>query len=373
MDSFINLRKKLHQNAELAFQEKNTVKILIDFLQDYKPDEIINPIGKSGVAFIFKRNETKPKIMFRADLDALPIEENQNKDYVSIDKSTSHMCGHDGHMAMVASIASEIKDLQNIGDIILLFQPAEEIGAGAKACLEDPIFSKLKVDYIFGLHNLPEIPLGEFVIKNGCFACSSVGLKVNIKGESAHAAHPEQVQSPLLVFNHLSEKIDSFNNFDSESFFISTLTHLKLGEESFGITPGDLTFFLTLRSASDHLLEKNKKEIVDHIFKSFSQAFEISIKEEDYFPATINHDSAYAIVQNALVDAELNYQVIDEPLRWSEDFGYFTQKMSGCYFGLGMGTDFPLHHSHYDFNDKVISFGTKLYLKIIEKINHHLL
>lgn len=367
--SLINLRKKLHQHAELAFNENDTANIIEEFISAYKPDAIYKNIAETGLIFKFSGKSDKPSCMFRADLDALPICERQNKDYVSINKKTSHMCGHDGHMTIVCSIATFINDIKDRGDIYLLFQPAEEIGAGAKQITQDPQFQKLSPDFIYGLHNLPEYPAGQFVIREGCFACSSVGLKIKIKGHSSHAANPSQASDPLQSFIHFQSHIKSFNSNSQNAYFLTTTTHLKLGEESFGITPGDLNIYLTLRSDHDAVLEKNKGKIKLLLSKYFPPPFEITIEELDYFPTTNNSSLAFDKLKHTLMENDFNMLEINEPLKWSEDFGYYTHAHNGCYFGLGTGIDVPLHHPDFDFNDNVIFDAQKFYHQLILNIN----
>jgi amidohydrolase len=280
------------------------------------------------------------------------------------------MCGHDGHMAIVCSIADIIKEISERGDIYLLFQPAEEIGAGAQTLMENQDFLNLKPDYIFGLHNLPEYPAEQFVIRNNCFACCSVGLKIKIKGHSSHSAHPEQASDPLALFYKLQPNLKSFINTNQDNYFLLTLTHLKLGEESFGITPGDLEIFMTLRSDRDGILKKNKEEIKALINQFYSDPYEVNIEELDYFPTTNNSSKAFHLVKEVLESNAFNIYESPEPLKWSEDFGYYTQKFTGCYFRLGTGIDVPLHHPDYDFNDNVIFEAQRFYEKLIEHINN---
>jgi amidohydrolase len=368
MSDLPKLRQSLHQIPELAFTEKATTKFIQQFVEEYLPDEVITPIAKTGIAFNFKGNKDKPKVMFRADLDALPIMESLNIPYASKNSGISHKCGHDGHMTMVAAIATKVRDLKNIGDVILFFQPAEEVGAGALACLNDPEFKKLNFDYIFGLHNFPDEKLGHVLISPDLFSCCSIGLHIKITGNSSHAAYPEQSKSPLDEFIKIKDSIFEFNSYEKHSLFIATLTHLQLGEKSFGISPGELNVFLTLRSSSEDILNHHKNEILA-LFNSNFKSNKLEIIENDYFPITKNDTEANQFLEQALKNLGFSYEIISEPIRWSEDFGYFTKQFKGAYFGLGSEHQNPLHHQDFDFNDQTIEYGLKLYLELIKEIN----
>lgn len=364
-----NLRFKLHQNAELAFKERKTGEIIKEFISFYEPDTIVDGIAGTGMAFVFKGLANKPKILFRADLDALPINEPNEFEHRSHNPEVSHKCGHDGHMVMVASIAEKLPEINERGDIILLFQPAEEIGAGAIKCMEDDKFSKLEIDYVFGLHNIPESDVGEVLYREGTFACGSVGLKVKIKGHSSHAAQPELANSPFNTSTDFFKSLEELNSLGvDQNYFICTLTYLKLGTINFGVTPGELDFCLTLRAQDQGVLDKNKNKIISKLKQDFSD-FELSFQECEAFPTTTSSIEGVAFLKAAIEHSGLKGVELAKPLSWSEDFGHFTQKYKGAYFGLGAGGEFPLHHPEYDFNDGVIPIGQNIYLELIKLIN----
>ncbi len=364
------LRHSLHKNPELSFAEHQTAKRIEDFVSQFSPDKIIKGIGGTGVAFVFAGDKNRPRILLRADLDALPIHENMDIQHASTNKNVSHKCGHDGHMAMVASLAPVLKNLDNRGDVVLFFQPGEEVGEGALRSLDTQSFSDLKPDYVFGLHNLPEYPAGEIVIRDDTFACCSLGLKVDVVGKSSHAAQPEEALSPLPQVALVSQQIEDLNHLvNDDDFFLSTLTHLKLGEESFGITPGKLTLFYTLRAARDEVLDDKKQKAIKIIESHFEKPFQLNVQSLDVFPATINHQKAVYFLRKAIANKGYNANELPAPIRWSEDFGYFTRRWPGAYFGLGIGSANALHTPLYDFNDDVLEVGHNIYLGLIEAIN----
>lgn len=346
------LRQSLHDLAELSGKESQTAHYVYSLLQEHNPAGLWNNIGGHGVLAQFKFSDSGPKILIRADLDALPDP-----------KGAAHRCGHDGHMTLVLSLLNHLKDFKQ-GSLYLFFQPAEETGAGALASLKDPVFQDLNFDAVFGLHNLPGLPLGEVVLCESTFACSSVGLKLSIQGRSSHAAEPQNAHSPFPLMQDLNTLCATMTKTaEDEHFQLATLTHLKLGEESFGITPGHGEVFITLRSFLDSSLEKMKNDIRNLVERT---NFEVKIEEHDYFPATTVDSKIVDSLAKIFSEKKITYRINDFPFRWSEDFGYFTQKYPGVYFGLGSGEDCkPLHDTHYEFPDELLKKGAEVYLSIV--------
>jgi amidohydrolase len=346
------IRQKLHTLAELSGKESQTAHFVKSLLQKYNPTMLWINIGGHGVLAHFEFAQTGPKILIRADLDALPHQE-----------GASHKCGHDGHMTLALSLLDHLKEFKQ-GSLFLFFQPAEETGAGARASLQDPIFQDLKLDAVFGLHNLPGLPSGEVVLLRETFACSSVGLKIKIQGRSSHAAEPQKAHSPFPLMQELSLLCQKLiNTTENEKFQLATLTHLKLGDESFGITPGYGEVFITLRAVQDTSIEEMKKEIESLVDK---YDFEIKYEEHDYFPATTVDPKIVSQLEKLFSKKNISYRVHDFPFRWSEDFGYFTQKYPGVYFGLGSGENCkPLHDTHYEFPDDLLKKGALVYQEIV--------
>jgi amidohydrolase len=363
------LRHRLHEKPELAFNEECTLKIINDFMSVYNPDHIIDSIARTGRAFVFKGKPDKPITLIRADLDALPIQENTEIKHCSQHQNISHKCGHDGHMAMVASIAQRLDLLKECGDIILYFQPAEEIGEGALATVNDMKFKALKPDFIFGLHNIPNYPLGSIITKEGTFCCGSVGIKIKIAGETSHASEPQFAHSPFNQFIELQKDLNDLNKVESgKDYFLCTLSHLNLGEKSFGITPAHLTAYLTLRAENQQLLNQNTEIIIKNLKETFSK-FEVDIKLQDRFPCTVNTAQGSDHIQAAIKKTNLKQIVLKNAIKWSEDFGYYTHNYQGAFFGLGAGKTPSLHHPDYDFPDELLNYGTKMYIEIIKSVN----
>ena len=294
IDSLIALRRDLHQNAELSGKEVNTSKIILDFIQACAPHKIISPIGGHGLVCIFKAGSAGPTLVFRAEMDALPIQEKNAHPYKSSSSDVSHMCGHDGHMAILAGLDGLLhKNPLKRGKVILLFQPAEETGQGAPAIVNEPEFSSLKPDYAFALHNMPGKPKGVVYLRSGIFNCASSGLIVRLKGRSSHASRPEEGRDPTLP---MCEIIRELSRLPSKPEFkdiisMATVVFARLGETSFGTAPGEAEIRVTLRCEDDQileLLERGAKQLVDRCARN--GGLQYNLKWHDKFTASVNDE-----------------------------------------------------------------------------------
>ncbi|WP_101442709.1 amidohydrolase [Pontibacter ramchanderi] len=375
LKAIVALRHHLHQHPELSGLEEATSHTLQKFLRQYKPHDMLQDLGGTGFAVVFEGQETSagPTVLFRAELDALPIIEQNELAYTSIHKGVSHKCGHDGHMAILVALASMLHHQPLAkGRAVLLFQPAEENGAGARAVLQSPAFQKLNPDLVFALHNIPGLPMGQVLTKPHTFAAASVGLKVNLFGKESHAAEPENGLNPGQA---MSELIQTFNGLvrDQQNFqdlTLLTVVHARLGEVAFGTNPGFATVMATLRAFEQEDLNNLKSiatESVKSICVKYGLKFELEWVEE--FPATRNHTEAVNTVEQAAQSLGMELQRSQQPMRWSEDFGHLTNRYSGALFGLGSGIDQPqLHHADYDFPDELIPAGASLFYRIAESV-----
>ncbi|MEJ8801789.1 amidohydrolase [Pontibacter sp. H249] len=374
LNQIVSFRHDLHKHPELSGKEIETAKRIETFLAQFKPDTVLTGIGGTGVIAVFNgTTEGGPTVLFRADTDALPIQETNNLKYTSSTAGVSHKCGHDGHTAILAGLAQLLshKPLTK-GRVILLFQPAEETGQGAYAVLNDERFQGLQPDFVFALHNLPGYPENQVVTRAKSFAAASTGMVVALYGKSSHAAEPENGVNPGQA---MAELILAFNNIILEKSRFQDLTlltviHARLGEIAFGTNPGFATVMATLRSyqqADLNLLKNITAKTVKDTAEKYNLTFDISFTEE--FPATVNDDTAVTLITKAAQKLELDVQQAVHPFKWSEDFGYFTEKYKGAMFGLGAGMHHPqLHHANYDFPDQLIPTGAALFYTIAADI-----
>lgn len=371
----IEIRKHLHKNPELSGKEEETSKKIIQILKQFSPDEVIANIGGFGVAAVFKLVHDKqkcPTIMFRAELDALPITEANHFDHKSSHLGVSHKCGHDGHMTILLGLAEKIKQQNLKANIILLFQPAEETAEGAKCIIKDPKFKALKPDYIFALHNLPGFIEGSIIIRKGILTSNSIGLKVNFLGETSHAGHPENGNNPVLAMTNLIQSLMVIPQLHTrlEEAALVTIIHAKLGEIAFGTSPEEADVMATFRSHKNKTMEIMKAKAITLVEK-IAQTYSLDYKIEwvEYFPEIINDNECVDIVFRAAKKLKKRVIALPRPFTWTEDFSYFTKKYKGAFLGLGAGKDLPqLHNSDYDFPDKITEDGVNIFFQIIKEL-----
>ena len=376
IEKLVDIRKYLHKHPELANNEKKTSIFLKEVLNSFSPDEIIEGIGGEGLAFVFKGNKPGKNILFRAELDALPILEENNFEYKSLNDGISHKCGHDGHMTILVGLAKYLAENRpQKGSVIILYQPAEETGEGAEAVLTDPLFQQLKPDFVFALHNLPGFKKNSIIVKDGCFAASSIGIKINLIGKESHAGHPEGGNSPALAIAEIINQFQEIakNALSKELGFV-TLISIDMGEKAYGTAPGKAEILATLRSYSDENLVCLKSKCTDIVnYITTSNNLKLKIQWQEYFPVTKNYPEAIQIIRKAAKKSGLNVLQAEEPFRWSEDFGHFTNKFNGALFGLGAGIESPqLHNPDYDFPDELTPTGINIFSSIVQSIMEEL-
>ncbi len=367
----IKLRQELHKYPEVSNDEYKTSERIIKFVKKFNPDEIIK-LGETGVAFAFNGIEKGKTIVFRAELDALPIKDKSGVEYESVNDHITHSCGHDGHMAILTGLTQKVSENRPTkGRIVMLFQPAEEVEQGAKDVVGNPKFINIKPDYMFALHNVPGFEKHKIVLKNGSFASASKGMTIKLTGKTAHAAEPENGISPANAISQIIKKLHELkdNKKSFKDFFLLTIIHIQLGEISFGTSPGYAEFRITLRAFENEdmeLLTDKCEKIIKEI--SRTEKLDHTISYNEAFPATMNNDYCVDVVNQSAKDIDLEIQNIEKPFKWSEDFGYFTEKYDACFFGLGSGKDQPqLHNPDFDFPDDIIESGINIFYAIYKK------
>lgn len=354
-------RRDLHRHPEVSGAEAGTAARVVAALGPLQPDQVISGLGGHGAAAVFHGAEPGPTVMFRAELDALPIEELSSAAHRSTIPGVGHLCGHDGHMAGLMGLARLISRQRPArGRVVLMFQPAEEDGSGAAAVLADPAFAALKPDWAFAIHNLPGVPLGHAQVKPGVVNCASQGLKLTLGGKTAHASQPEAGTSPGLA---LAALITTFSTLAppaplAPGYRLVTVTHARLGEPAFGIAPGRAEVWITLRTLENADMAALRAEAVALAeTQARTHGLTLTIETHDDFAASVNDPQATARIISALAALGIPHSPGDLPMRASEDFGRFGQPdtRSAMLF-LGAGQSHPaLHNPDYDFPDALIS------------------
>lgn len=372
METIIELRHILHAHPELSGQEALTNKILNEWVKQTRPDLLIEKIGGYGLAAVYKGARPGKRILIRGDIDALHIPEPNNMEYRSQNLGVSHKCGHDGHATILCGLAQWLGEQRpDQGEVVLLFQPAEETGQGAKAILDDPQFEQIKPDVAYGLHNLPGFDKGKIMVREGCFAAASFGLKLCFDGRTAHASQPETGHSPSELLAQLIHLLEKKRDLLKEVKPLTTfvITHAILGEETFGVAPGHAEIWLTLRSYDDRNLQLMATQIIELCrAKAKDYLFDFDFSEHEDFAATNSHPDCVHTIEQAAQNLELKLGHLSEPFRWSEDFGRFGSVCPIGFFGLGSGIDQPaLHNPEFDFPDDILETGMTMFWEIIRE------
>lgn len=369
LDELINLRHELHQYPEVSGQEGQTAKRILHWLETCAPTQIISELAGHGIAAIFDSGQNGPSVLLRCELDALPIYEVGQPQWRSKNDGVGHLCGHDGHMSIMAGLARKFSENKpKSGRVILLFQPAEEDGAGARAVIADPKFHKIKPDYSFALHNLPGMPLNHIGIKSGPLNFASEGLRIEFSGKTSHASHPEDGISPANAIAALIQKLPHLPQSlrKDENSALVTVVHASLGVDAFGVAPGDGMLMATLRSI-DNELQSSLMAHAEQLARQEAERFGLQIKlaHGEKFSACTNDAQAADLIRKSARKAERSITELTKPYRWSEDFGLFGSVSKSALFVLGSGEDCAqLHNPDYDFPDELIPTGMELFENI---------
>ncbi len=366
-------RRELHQMAELSGNEAETAAFIQTFLSRCcPPDELLTGLGGHGLAAIYRGEAPGFTIMLRAELDALPIPETCSLEYASKSDGVSHKCGHDGHMAILSSVAASLSERRPAcGSVVLLYQPAEETGAGAQRVLADPRFASLAPDFAFALHNLPGFPSGDVVTRPGVFAAASLGFVAEFTGATAHAAEPQHGISPAPAIAQMIEGLGGLaqSHLPLHEAAKVTVTHARVGEEAFGTSPGAGHVMATLRTHTEEAmatLRQQCRRLADGVARTYG--LNHSVRWAEPFPNTVNDADCARRAAQAARDLGLRVHEPSAPFPWSEDFGHFTEAYRGALFGLGAGDACPaLHHPDYDFPDELIDVGASVFMSLIKQ------
>ncbi|WP_366183566.1 amidohydrolase [Flavobacterium ovatum] len=369
----ITLRKDLHKHPEVALNENNTAQRICSFLEKYPPDELITEVGETGILAIYNGKAKGKTVVFRAELDGLPITEINTFDHKSIFEGVSHKCGHDGHMAILCGLASQLHaNRPETGKVVLLFQPAEEDGQGAVKIAPDPRFKALEPDYIFALHNLPGYPKNQILVKNHTFTCAVNSIIIKLNGKTSHAGEPEKGINPALALAEITTQFLGQIQADisKDNFCLITPIYSKMGKKAYGVSAGSGQTHFTVRSDSNDQM-KIIETTLENIAQSIAEKYhlEIKIRWTQSFHANENNIEAVDYVRQS---AKINgFEKVEKefPFTWGEDFGIFTQQYSGAMFGLGSGLETPaLHNPDYDFPDEIIGTGVAIFHQIAKQI-----
>lgn len=367
-------RRDLHRFPELSGQEAETAARVVAALAD-TPDRLVTGLGGHGVAAVFDSGCAGPSVLFRCELDALPIHEISDAPYRSTVDGKGHLCGHDGHTTILLGLARMLaRKRPSTGRVILMFQPAEEDGSGAAAVIADPQFAGLHPDWAFSLHNMPGCKLGECWLATGPVNCASVGMKIVLEGKTSHAAQPEYGTSPGLALANLISALGALRQGGplGPDYRLATITHATLGEPTFGVSPAHGEVWVTLRTMLDPPMAALRAEAESLAqLAAAAHGLRLTISYHDDFAACANDPQATEHFAAALDQLGIAHYQGNLPERASEDFGRFgtLSGTKGAMVFLGSGLNHPaLHNPDYDFPDDLIAIGSKIFHRIARNI-----
>ena len=362
-------RRDLHRHPEVSGEEVETARTINTALQALGPTSIITNLGGHGVAAVFDSGTPGPTVLFRAELDALPIQEISDNPWVSQIPGKGHLCGHDGHMTMLLALGRLLtRRTVASGRVVLMFQPAEEDGSGARAVVADPKFDAIRPDWAFAIHNEPGRPFGHVSTRAGLINCASQGLSITLTGKTAHAATPETGLSPAGAIARLIPALAALGTGGAldDDFRLVTVTHVSIGEPTFGIAPGEGVIYATLRAARDDAMA-GMAEAAQQLAKEAANeaGLRVSFDIRDDFAASINDPDAAAIAVAAMDAIGVPNSDTGLPMRASEDFGVFGWGAKAAMLCLGPGEDYAaLHNPDFDFPDDLIPIGAAIFDRI---------
>lgn len=367
------VRRHLHTIPEVAMNEHQTAHFVVSHLKKRHPHLLLEQLGGTGIAAVWKGQGAGPVVMLRSELDALPIREINDFDHRSTIEGVSHKCGHDGHSTILLGVADWLEQHPPArGSVVLLFQPGEETGEGAPAVIADKRFGTLNPTHVFALHNLPGYESGTVVLKEGGFTAAVKSLIIKFHGKTSHAAEPENGINPALAIAEVLQLERTLGKpaVENPEFFLITPVFTSMGDKAYGISAGYGEVHLTIRSWSEAVMKRESATLIEAV-QRIAATYKLDLETEwtHVFQSNVNHPDCLAVVESAAHHCDIPIVRRQYPFKWGEDFGCFTQQYPGVMFGLGAGTDCAaLHNPDYDFPDELLDPGIRMMTSILRQL-----
>ena len=368
-------RRDFHMHPELAYQEVRTSGKVAELLESWGI-EVTKGLGKTGVVGGIKGSGDGPSIGLRADMDALPIDEMNDTPWKSQNAGVMHACGHDGHTTMLLGAAKYLAETRNFnGTVNLIFQPAEEGYAGAKAMMDDGLFEKFPCDQVYGLHNWPQMPAGSIAAVPGPIMAAADKFDITVRGKGAHGAMPQNGVDPIVIGSQIVTALQSLvsRSKDPIQTAVISITMFHSGA-AFNVIPEEALLSGTVRTFNpevQHMIEAGMKRIAESIASGMGGSADVDFRRG--YPATVNHDAQTQLaadVARGIVGPE-NVRDDVDPTMGGEDFAFMLNEKPGCYLWLGQGggsSSENVHHPQYDFNDSVLPIGASVLARLVEEL-----
>ena len=368
-------RRDIHEHPELLYEVHRTAAFVADRLKEFGCDEVATGLGRTGVVGVIKGRRPAGKgdikvIGLRADMDALPIVEATNLPYASKNPGVMHACGHDGHTAMLLGAARYLAETRNFaGDAVVIFQPAEEGGAGAAAMIKDGLMDRFGIEQVYGMHNGPGLPVGSFGIRPGPVMAATDAIDIKIEGLGGHAARPHKCIDSVLVGAQLITALQSIvaRTIDPLDSAVISMCEFHAGNAR-NVIPQTAELRGTVRTLTAsvrELVEKRVREVVAGVAQMTGA--KIDLAYEHGYPVTVNHASQTDVATRAAREIAGDNNVHEmPPMMGAEDFSYMLEARPGAFIFCGNGDTAGLHHPAYNFNDEAIVYGTSYWIKLVE-------
>ncbi len=368
-------RRDIHQHPELLYDVHWTASFVAERLREFGCDEVATGLGRTGVVGVIKGKRPAGNggikvIGLRADMDALPIEEKTNLPYASKTPGKMHACGHDGHTAMLLGAARYLAETRNFaGEAVVIFQPAEEGGAGAAAMIKDGLMERFGIEQVYGMHNGPGIPIGSFAIRTGPIMAATDAIDIRIEGHGGHASRPHKCIDSVLVGAQLIGALQQIvsRNVDPLESAVISICEFHAGSAR-NVIPQTAELHGTVRTLTPEvrtLVEKRVHEVVAGVAQITGAR--IDLHYERGYPVTVNHAAQTELATRIARDIAGEGNVHDTPpLMGAEDFSYMLEARPGAFIFCGNGDSAGLHHPAYNFNDEAILYGTSFWIKLVE-------
>lgn len=371
-DEITAWRRQLHREPETGYDVHKTAAFVAEKLGEFGCDDVVTGIGRTGVVGIIKgRLGDGPTVGLRADMDALPIRETSGVPHASITPGKMHACGHDGHTAMLLGAAKYLAETRNfVGSVAVIFQPAEEGGGGGREMVKDGMMERFGIGRVFGMHNMPGLPVGQFAIRPGPIMAATAEFTIKVRGRGTHAAMPHRGIDPIVIGSQIVAAFQTIaaRTVDPVDSVVVSVTKFN-GGEAYNVIPEHVELAGTVRSLKKEvaaMAEERMRAICAGL--ALAGGAEVTMQFQPNYPVTVNNaeeagfagDVAAVVAGSAAVHREI------PPLMGGEDFSYMLEARPGAFIFVGNGDTANLHHPAYDFNDETTAYGVSYWIKLAE-------
>ncbi len=365
-------RHYIHQHPEVLYETHRTSALVAELLKEFGCDEIVTGIGRTGVVGVIKgKTDTKGMVVgLRADMDALPMQEETGLEYASKIPGAMHACGHDGHTAMALGAAKYLCETRNFdGTAVMIFQPAEEGGNGAEAMCNDGMMDRFGIQEVYAIHNVPGRPVGQFSTRSGPFLAATDEFEIHLEGRGGHAAKPQTTVDTTVMLSQLVVALQTVISRNADPIYqgVLSVTSAETSSNAFNVIPQSARLRGTVRTHSREmrdLIEDRIKEIVEGVASTFGGKFKIEYAR--HIPVTVNSDIQTGYASQAAV--AVSGDCVEAPMEMGgEDFSFMLEERPGAFMILGAGEGAGLHNPKYDFNDEIIPMGCSWFAEMVER------